>query len=311
MTTNLADAARDIALRIRGGLVLTVESGTHAGARLKANGSELSVGSASANDAVLIADALAPTHFRVGLADVWRSMAIITAENDSIVVNERRTLLAGQYQRLPLPVHVRAGQATIRVGLERDWRALLSPPKAAATAGLVLTLAIGVSIVSPFKKASDHAPAIAAREALAPRASWSTDTLESAMAALRSELGKAGLGNDIRLESGPGGSLVASGSVDPSLSDKWRDVLKWYDARPGGPLLVNNVARGTRTDDLPAFRAVWVDANPQVVLASGQTAKPGDTVSGGWRIDGIDRQGIVVERGGRTLRVPFSTGGRQ
>ena len=47
------------------------------------------------------------------------------------------------------------------------------------------------------------------------------------------------------------------------------------------------------------------DTKPQVVLLNGQSAGIGETIGGGWKIESIDTQGVLLSRDGKTARITF------
>lgn len=298
-------ASRKLLLRAIGGLVLTVEAGRHAGARLWRSGDRLAVGSDLANDAVLIADQLAAQHFSVTIADILRGIVEIEAIDDTITLENGRVLRPGQSWKRPMPLRFRAGQAQFRVEPARRVQDVVPGGRKTILAiGAVAALAIGISLLSSISSAISGRSSLAGFGANASLSAGES-AVQTARNALMEQIRQAGIPGDIQVEAGPSGTVIATGTVDPAGLEKWRDVLKWYDTRPDSPLLVNNVSRGTANAQTPQFRSVWVDGNPHVVLATGQTARAGDTVPGGWRIETIDRNGVVLVRDGRSMRLTF------
>ncbi|WP_284178530.1 hypothetical protein [Rhabdaerophilum sp. SD176] len=297
--------ANTLGLKLTGGLVLTVESGAHAGARLHNAQGQLSVGSALTNDAVLIADGLAAHHVRISLTDAWQSKAQLAAVDALVQLDVGTKLRPGQSQVVSLPATFVAGGATFRVETARLWQDVIPGGKRSLTAVAVLAIAfLGINALSGLSglfASSVDGGQISRQVSPGPNAA----SVNEAQAAFRDRLDKAGLGNEIQVEAGPSGTLVALGNVGAANVEKWRDLLKWYDSRPSSPLLVNNVTRTAQAKDVPQLRSVWVDVNPQVMLSSGQTARVGDTIAGGWRIEAIDQQAVVLSRDGRTTRLTY------
>ncbi len=292
-------------LRLTGGLVLTVEGGAHAGARLHNAQGQIAVGSALSNDAVLIADGLAAHHFRISVADPWQSKIQLAAVDAVVQLDVGTKLRPGQSQTVSLPATFIAGGATFRVELARHWQDVVPGGKRSLIAVAALVVAfLGVNALSGlsglFTSSAGSGPLGQQVSTTQP-----PSAVEEARAAFRDRLNQSGLGSEIQVEVGPSGTLVALGNVGAANVEKWRDVLKWYDSRPASPLLVNNVARATQATDVPQLRSVWVDVNPQVMLSSGQTARVGDTIAGGWRIEAIDQRAVVLTRDGKTTRLTY------
>jgi hypothetical protein len=291
--------------RALGGLMVTVEAGAHKGARLVHHGDAVRIGSDLANDAVLIADGLAARHVRISEIDPWRSTILVAAEDEPVMAPLGKVLRNGQSRRLELPALVQAGQATIRIEMARRWQDLMPQGRRTYIAvGAVLALVVGMSAVSSlFRLADPSAYSSSFETARLPGTGGKS--ADAAREALRLELDKAGFGSEIRLEMNPSGSLVAAGTIDPSQAAKWRDILKWYDSRPNSPLLVNNVTRSAQMAEMPQLRSVWVDSSPSVVTSTGQTVRVGDTITGGWQIESINRNGVVLTKDGKSTRLTF------
>ena len=300
-----AGLTSSLGLRLMGGLVLTVDAGAHAGARLHNAQGQISVGSALTNDAVLIADGLAAHHFRISVADPWQARIQLAAVDAVVQLDVGTKLRPGQSQTIALPATFVAGGATFRVELARHWQDVVPGGKrsliaVAALVAVFFAMNALSSLGGLFMSPADSGPL--GQQISSPQP---PSAVEEARAAFRDRLNKSGLGSDVQVEVGPSGTLVALGNVSAANVEKWRDVLKWYDSRPTSPLLVNNVTRATQATDVPQLRSVWVDVNPQVMLSSGQTARVGDTIAGGWRIEAIDQRAVVLTKDGKTTRLTY------
>ncbi len=293
---------------VLGGLVFRVEAGTHAGATVTSSRATLTVGAALDNDVVLIGDNLAQHHGRLGLADSWPPRVRLEALDGPVEIPGGRMLQQGHVIDLPLPLSFRMGTAECSVSGRREPASLMR--KSAPLAALVLALLIVPPVLSGlfsgvsglFSSSPVPGPAVTTTNGSSPTDPAATQRWQEQ---LTNRLRMAGLAGQVSIERGGGGNIVAVGEVDETATEKWRDVLKWYDAQGSGPLLVNNVVRTGGQTALPGIRTVWLDANPQVVLANGQSAGVGETITGGWKIEAIERAGIVLSREGRTARITF------
>lgn len=296
------DSLNQAGLTLLGGLTLHVNKGSHRGARFPARNGRLSVGSGLDNEAVLLADNLAPAHFTLNLIDSWRGVLRVEAKDQAIRTRDGKSVDAGRYIDLKMPAHFQAGDAEFEVVAPKDTAKIrkFALPVIALLALAILLPSLVSLISGPFR----HVPTLPSPlELTAPLTD--AGSLEKWQEQLREKVREATLGGQVMIERGPTGNLVAVGSVDPASLEKWRDVLKWYDALGNGPLLVNNVSKGEANAVLPNFRAVWVDSRPQVVLSNGQSAGIGDTIPGGWKIEAIDNSGVLLSRDGRISKVAF------
>jgi hypothetical protein len=220
----------------------------------------LTIGSALDNDVVLISDNLVPHHARVAISDAWRGMIRIEAKSAAIRALDGRIVEQGRYLDLAMPACFQAGGAEFRVSQLHDLsraRRFALPVVVLAALALLLPSITG-AVTGLFRS---PATTIAGLEQPALPAIPGADQLEKWQEMLRARLRETGLTGQVSIERGGSGNLVATGSVEPANTEKWRDVIKWFDAQAGAPLLLNNVARGEQNAVLPAIRAVWLDAS--------------------------------------------------
>ena len=289
-------------MTVLGGVTLVIEKGMHAGARERSNTGVLSVGSDINNDVVLLGDNLAAHHVSISVVDSWRGTVRIEAKDESILLQDGRIIKNGRYLDVAMPVRFQAGGAEFSVQSSRNTASLKRfavPAIGLLALALVLPSIIGLVSGGMRRLPSPSSMATSLTPDVSPAA------LETWQEKLREKIRETGLVGQVSIERGASGNLVATGATDSNAADKWRDVLKWYDAQAAGPLLVNNVARGDTPTTMPSFRAVWVDARPQVVLMNGQSAGIGDLIPGGWKIESIEVSGVLLSRDGRTARVTY------
>lgn len=289
-------------IALLGGLRFAVEKGMHAGAKLASPTSDMTIGSAAENDVVLLGDSLAGKHVRLSVINPWRQIVRIEAQQQPVSLADGRQIAAGRYIDVTLPVRFRVGTAECRAEAIRQ----VSAARRYAVPAIVLLLA---AVVLPWLTSLFGASPNVGRQ------TNSSATFNSAMtgngsgekwqASLNDRLKVSGLGAQISVERGASGSLVAVGSIEESETEKWRDVIKWYDSQGAVPLLVNNVTHSGVMTVVPQIRAVWFDIKPQIVLLNGQSAGIGETIGSGWKIEAIDAQGVLLSRDGKTARITF------
>ena len=301
--SSVRDSFGQAGLALAGGLTLVVEKGMHAGATTSTRAGALTIGSALDNDVVLISDQLVAQHARLSIGDAWRGLLRIEAKGGPIRTADGRIVDKGRHVDLTMPAVFQAGGAEFRVEAAHDLkkaRKLALPALILAGFALLLPSIAGV-VTGLFRAPAALIASIPDGSAIGVAA----PTAEKAVEMLRGRLREQGLTGQVTIERGSSGNIVATGVVEPQNLDKWRETIRWFDAQGGGPLLLNNVTRADQPTLLPAFRAVWLDAKPQVVLLNGQTATVGDTISGGWKIEAIEPGGVVISRDGRTSKIAF------
>lgn len=313
-SSGLQDNFNQIGMKMMGGVRLVVEDGLHAGAKATIKSGSFTLGSNEKSDVVLLADDLAAHHAHITLMNPWTGRLRIEAQDQPIRTIEGQVVENGRFIDLTLPAQFQAGKAEFRVESVQD---ISRVKKIGIIGGVLLLCALILPSITGFLSYRPEAmmldapatPSIFGNAGVNQPASVQPGrdgmSLDQWRGTLQEKLAQAALVGQVGIEKGNTGNLVAVGTVEPQSLDKWRDVLKWYDSQNGAPLLVNNVTRGDVAVQIPTFRAVWVDAKPQVVLTNGQTASVGDTIAGGWKIESIDSSGVLLTREGRTTRVAF------
>lgn len=123
---------------------------------------------------------------------------------------------------------------------------------------------------------------------------------------LQSQIQNAGLGTQLSVALKPDETIEVTGQITEDNFQRWLQIVKWYDERPGLPTIVNLVEQAPGLNDLPKIKYVWFgDVNPYVILANGQRARIGDTLSNGWSVKSIDTTGIILSQTNRSIRITF------
>ena len=87
--------------------------------------------------------------------------------------------------------------------------------------------------------------------------------------------------------------------------ESWNAFLRWYDTKTGFPSLIRDVRRTDIETDLPKIKSVWLDTQPTVFFRDGTTAYIGSRLRGGWTVNAIDGNGVVIERDGATISLTY------
>jgi len=140
-----------------------------------------------------------------------------------------------------------------------------------------------------------------ARDAAPLGAQLSSD---GAADALRAEVERVGLLN-VLIEAGAG-VVTAGGTVEPSATARWQSVQQWFDERFAGEItLVNGVS--VKAEKLPVslgIEAVWRGEQAHLVIR-GQKYLEGAVLDGGWTIQRIEAERVLVQRDGRVVAVRY------
>ena len=293
---------------LRRPLALNVDvlSGVHSGVSQRIEGSEIVIGSDAGADVILFADALAARHVAVAPKSSFGSTVVVKALDGHVTLDSGTTLEPGQWAEatMPLDMSLRTmGGDGTHVTISRTINpAEFAKPALAAITALAL-IVIGPNLVgSAFSSVerSVTAPAIVA-PALPVQVA---DASDDVVGALRSRVSDAGLGHLVEVTAGIDGTILASGEIATPDGSKWRRILRWYDAVPRAPGLVNAVKVGT-APAMPEIASVWLLGEPEITLANGRKLREGDEARGGWTVKVISAEGVILSRNGSDVTVTF------
>jgi hypothetical protein len=311
---------------------LCVETGPHAGAVQRLAPGLYTAGAATPATLVLQDDGLAPLHV---LLELGEDEIRIEALNGEVAIEGvRRPLSQGQEYSTPAPVALTIGSTRIslRAPVPAGRRGLGTAGKLALAGGGVLAGLVLLAVLigqigqelaldplaagSTGAQAETEAPAIPSAErevaeaapavmpeaaadpqpAPAPEGAMAATSAEAAKAALEARLAEAGL----TLEPAPDdASLVLRGRIDAAKLPDWRAVQSWYDAAFGAAVPLVAQIEVDRPADVPKLmiQSVWTGERPYLIAGNGERYAIGATIAGGWTIDAIEPDRIVLRRG--------------
>ncbi len=295
---------------------LRVASGPHAQACAPLRQGSTTVGSDAGNDVVLVDDLLAPFHFRLDRAGAdMRLHAMegpvllggrIVAAEQSAPCRGEATLQAGN-TIFQLPGFHLAGLHAVEAAPGGKSGAAVLTGLAAFAAGVACTaialIPLGLHAAVRWDSGV-HPPAVAAvvepvRPAAAPPVA-ATGALE----ALRQRIASAGLGS-VALTATADNSVEARGDIMPQQVAAWHETQRWFDGTFGSrAVLVNQVVAAADAPPL-AIQAVWPGPHPYVIDGGGQKLFAGAALHGGWTVERIEADRVLIRRGGQTLAVRF------
>ncbi len=285
-------------------LRVIVEQGVFANASAYVDGAAFSVGASTNNAIVLLGSELKPVHFSVSSAQIPFLPARITAVEGAIVVDGKTALEPGQWTSARLPVNITAGTARLRV--ERPVTSRLPVRRIAAVAALFMGVWFAGGFIadtvipttgSIVTAAWNTKPASMSRNEPAKRRPVQTNYADT-IKQMKDKLAQLGLLALVHPTESGARSVLVSGVIGSDEAERWRDFLRWYDAGPDRPPLLNNVTRLEGTSAMPVVTAIMFGNDPSALLASGKEVRPGDTFTDGWKVHEIKKTSVVIKRGG-------------
>ena len=131
-----------------------------------------------------------------------------------------------------------------------------------------------------------------------------SDTVRAAADAMRAEVERMGILN-VQVEPGVG-IVAATGTIDPKAAAQWQTVQRWFDERFEGDItLVNGVS--VRAEKVPvslSIEGVWRGDHPHLLIR-GQKYLEGAMLDGGWAIERIEAEKVLLRREGKLVAVRY------
>ena len=283
---------------------LDVTAGVHRGVSLPLDEAVYSIGSGAAANLMLRDAGVEERHLTLRFSA--RHVGIEASGGDVHVIHAGRetTITRGHGYRARLPVDIRIGEATLRLGMPQRGGPAANPVwygKAQwAIAALFMFICAGALAMLRDGPIYDPAPeslqrlSITEEQAVpAPEAA----SLQLARADLANQAKAAGL-NNLKLDAGAG-QLRVSGTVEHGQEQDWLALQHYFDGRYGrqyvlrGDVSVRESAARPRVN----FQAVWFGDNPYVINASGARLYPGAPLDGGWKLERIEDGEVVLALG--------------
>jgi hypothetical protein len=128
--------------------------------------------------------------------------------------------------------------------------------------------------------------------------------VKAAADAMRAEVERMGILN-VLIEPGVG-IVAATGTIDPKAAAQWQTVQRWFDERFEGDItLVNGVS--IKTEKVPvslSIEGVWRGDHPHLLIR-GQKYLEGAMLDGGWAIERIEAEKVLLRREGKLVAVRY------
>ena len=131
-----------------------------------------------------------------------------------------------------------------------------------------------------------------------------SDKVNAAADAMRAEVERMGILN-VLIEPGVG-IVAATGTIDSKAAAQWQTVQRWFDERFEGDItLVNGVS--VKTEKVPvslSIEGVWRGDHPHLLIR-GQKYLEGAMLDGGWAIERIEAEKVLLRREGKLVAVRY------
>jgi len=289
-----------------------IKTGLQAGATRRLRLARMLVGAGPENDLTLIDDAVDQQHLILEFQrSIFGHLVDVTAKGPGVVIAGETLAVGKRADALRLPLEITIGDSRIAfdraVTKNAQPRSIWNLPVLRSLARLdpVILLAsivlVGIllgSVIGAVMPRSGSSLSFVVQEpqpreirvaaATAPR-NWKRDVEEqAALLSLDREL-SVGLDQE--------GLIKVTGSVPTAKNGALRELQNWYDGQASSPLIIWDINRQTKLENMPAVSMVRISAPAEVVLASGIVAKPGDRLVDDWILTEINASDLVLTRG--------------
>jgi hypothetical protein len=306
---------------------LEMANGLQKGLKRDIEQDTLCIGSGLGDDVILLDDGILENHVKLSFgSSVFGDIVIGHAEADGVTIGDE-TLMAGQTSvSHQLPTQLTIGSASIDLWTkapasqsslkkatqfvrDRWWLKwpllafasfvfLAIPQSFSGQNRLTVASAVpGVNIVRAV-------PVVGQPAEVAPVVVPPVDP-SVVVARLQDRLSESGLKPFLTVDLADDGSVHVHGALPQNLMSNWRATQLWYDAQNLAPTLVHHVDVSPVLSEFPSIASVKLGADPELTFTNGQRVKIGDTVQDSWVIVGIDKTGIMLERGSETIPLDF------
>ncbi len=281
---------------------LDVTAGLHRGVSLALDETVYSVGSGVGAGLMLRDAGVAQRHLTLRFGD--RHVDIEATGGDVRVVRAGRetTVVHGHGYRSRMPVEIHIGEATLRLDLPSRGGVAGTPVwyGKAQWAIALLFMFICAGALAVLRDGSTQVPESLQRLTIAedqPKPAPKAASLQLARADLAGQAKTAGL-HHLTFEA-DAGQLRVSGTLEPGQQQDWLALQQYFDGRYGrqyvmrGDVHVRESAARPRVN----FQAVWFGDNPYVINASGARLYPGAPLEGGWKLERIEDDQVILAFG--------------
>jgi hypothetical protein len=299
---------------------IDITAGSQAGSSAHALTLPISIGSGRDCQVVLTDAGLKPTHLQL-TGD--GNDVVVAAREGAVAIAGAGILSVGRGRRTSLPVHIRIGQAELRIARHGDralstggrphWPVVASFAVAATRRRCLAALAaiavlgaiLGPGALRALGHRTDAARTTTPVHRQAPISMEDRSDRTPALGYLREILGAHALpGLDVTQEHS---TLVVTGTLPKDAHPRWRDVRRQFDAQYGASLLIRESFTPDAILTPPALSvgAVKVGQQGHIVDTSGKRHYPGASLSGGWVLARLEQDAVILRHGQHEYRLMF------
>lgn len=275
-------------------LHVSVEAGVMGGLSAELDGGPFTIGGRDDCDVLLVDDGVGERVVRIeSQRSVLGPLVRVSSADPGVAANHAPVTVDGTWERLPCRITVGDIPVTLR---PPNGRGTLAPITIAGlvSAGLVALVAVVAPPTMPsYAIETPEPPPVAAR-----RAANAPDILSQ-------RLDEAGLADHLSVSPTEEGGLEVVGTLSSARMSAWRELRMAWDARADLPPLMGRVEELRGLDALPAIAAIRLGAEAHILLADGNTVRPGDVLVDHWEVEEIADTSVRLVRDGERIEMTF------
>jgi len=300
-----------------GSYTISIDSGVHAGVQVHVEPDVISIGSGADNEVVLFADNIENKHLELELPAGYLDTIKVLPIEGPVALSDGGVVEVGQIAEIKADSTIIIGETKLNISRVTNPETLMRYGlKAIAILAFILMLPLLYNVFSNLTvgmaDAGSRLYAAVDKEISTQSEKYLGVTTDPDMElakkftwAVRVQLEDLKLNHLLRAETTADGSIRVYGNISDREVSRWTGFLQWYDTREGFPPLIRDVSRVGVDRDLPKIKSVWLDDEPTAFLTDGSIAKIGSEIAGGWKVVGIDANGVTIERDGSTVSLTY------
>ena len=284
-------------------LRVDVLKGLHAGSSTRVSGPSVTIGDDSDHDIMLLDDAFDGMQLHAAVErSVLGSFVTLTAARPGALIDG--VPLSGEPEKLPC--EVRVGEVVLKLAdpmAPTQTRRPMGPMVLAITGAVAIGVgALAAALTSP--QSSARGPMIVTAATAAQMAQAETPRA-SGLTWLTEQIDGSPLAGALQVAADGPNAISVTGLLPGSKMGFWQRIHEDFDRSNFAEVLLSDIRRISELPTLPPIATVRLGDAPALILAAGGTLTAGAALDGGWSLESITREGLVVKRRDEEVSIAF------
>lgn len=264
--------------------------------------SELTIGSDSASDLILLDETVPDQAVTLVFENsLFGNLVSVRNLGADVSVNGTTVSVEQAAENLTLPLTLTVCGVDLDIGSQRN---LSKSPQSLIDRSVqrIIISALAILLVVALMVVTESQQNVAQIRLSGSDDSPDLEVTQEAFAMqLRDRLETSGLGLHISVGMMQEGGLKATGDLPEALKPVWDREQAWFEGLPDAPHLISSVSITSAQMDLPPITMVRLSEPPALYLATGQILEANDSLSDGWRLSEVLENKVIFVRGIETV----------